>query len=76
MTPVEMKTHCENKILAHGDYAHIALHIKGRMGSKRTRSLLGVKGDIVCENLDNTITVMFRAKDVLTALNNILEMNT
>lgn len=67
MNILELKNHCIEQInLCKENFdPDIAIIQKGRWGKKGYRKLFGVKGEIVFENMDNTIVVMYPAKDIL-----------
>ena len=42
--------------------------MRGKWGKRDYKTLCGVKGEIVYENYNGTITVMFPAKDLMKAV--------
>ena len=72
MTKDELKEMCKNKIEMWSGVPRyqpmISLIQPGRWGKRNYRLLFGVKGEILQENVDNTLMVLYPANELLEAV--------
>ena len=68
MKPEELIKSCQEQIDIVGDNAEKAIVMRGKYGKRNYRTLCGIKGEIVWENQNGTITVMFPTKDLMKAI--------
>lgn len=70
MKPDEIRRHCRFQQRLVGEGAMVTFKMPGKWGKKDTRRLWpgGPKGRIVADNFGDGLTVMFKAQEVIDAL--------